>query len=350
MATQTSTSGNDTYTAPKKSTKKLITIDGLGGVDTLSFDNSDAPSISKFSMLMSGTQVIVSVISGASYWNYKLDNFEVVEFKDGTVYLGSSLGDSFTGDSSTNCYLVNHASDSISEAAGGGTDSVCLAISEANYSYTLPTNVEIASIISTVALNVDGKTSNNTLTGNSYANTLDGLSGTDTLVGGAGNDILSGGSGADKMTGGTGSDTFKFSAGDSGQIVTSYDTIADYKKGAVGTGDKIDFTSNLAIGGSALVATTSQAKIDQKTAIATFAKGSGTTLADALSDIDARLTASTDAEGEFAFFKVNNKGNYLMFISDGVSGVGSNDVVVELTGVTTIKGLNLTSGDLTITS
>ena len=39
-----------------------------------------------------------------------------------------------------------------------------------------------------------------------------------------------------------------------------------------------------------------------------------------------------------------------MFISDGVSGVGANDVVVELVGVTTIKGLNLTGGDLTITS
>jgi Ca2+-binding RTX toxin-like protein len=348
MATNASTSDNDTYLAPKKSTAK--TIDGLGGVDTLSFYSSDAPSISKFSLTVSGTQVIVSVISGASYWIYKLDNFEVVKFKDGTAYLGSSSADSFSGDTGTNYYLVNHSGDTISEASGGGTDRVLLAITESDYSYTLPTNVEIASIISNIALSIEGNASANTLTGNSSANTLNGLSGADALLGGAGNDILSGGTDADKMTGGTGSDTYKFSAGDSGQSLTTYDKIADYAKGAVGTGDKIDFTSNLAIGGSALVATSSQAKIDQTTAIATFAKGSGTTLADALSDIDARFTASTDAAGEFAFFKVNNKGNYLMFISDGVSGVGANDVVVELVGVTTIKGLNLTGGDLTITS
>ena len=348
MATNASTSADDTYWAPEKSTTRII--DGLAGIDTLSFDNKNAPSISKFSMAVSRTQVTVSVISGASNWLYKLDNFEVVKFKDGTVYLGSSSADSFAGATDTNYYLVNHSGDTISEASGGGTDSVYVAIATANYSYTLPANVETATIISSVALNIQGNTSANTLTGNSYANTLTGLSGADTLLGGAGNDILSGGTDADKMTGGTGSDTYKFSAGDSGQSLTTYDAIKDYAKGAVGTGDKIDFTSSLAIGGSDLVATASQAKIDQTTAIATFASGSGTTLADALSDIDARFTASTDAAGEFAFFKVNNKGNYLMFISDGVSGVGANDVVVELVGVTTIKGLNLTGGDLTITS
>jgi Ca2+-binding RTX toxin-like protein len=349
MATQTPTSGNDTYQAPRKST--VQTIDGLGGVDTLQFvGDPHYPLISKFSLTVSGTQVTVSVISGASYWLYTLDNFEVVKFRDGTVYLGSSAADSFSGDSGTNFYLVNNSSDTIVEASSGGTDGVYVAISTANDSYTLPTNVENASIISSVALNVQGNASGNTLTGNAYANTLNGLAGADTLVGGAGNDILSGGSDADKMTGGTGSDTFKFSAGDSGQTLTTYDTIADYAKGAVGTGDKIDFTSSLTIGGSALVATSSEAKIDQKTAIATFASGSGTSLTDALSDISARLTASTDTAGEFALFKVSNKGNYFLFISDGVSGVGANDVVVELTGVTTIKGLTLTSGDLTITS
>lgn len=346
MATTYGTSINNTFSAPQKST--VMTIDGLGGVDTLSFDSSDAPSISKFSLAMSGTQVIVSVISGASYWLYTLNNVEVVKFKDGTVYLGSSGADTFTGDTTTNFYLVDNTGDTISEASGGGTDSVYVAIADSGYSYTLPTNVENAAAVSSVALSLQGNVSSNTLTGNDYANTLLGLSGADTLVGNGGSDILTGGSDADKMTGGSGSDTFQFSAGDSGQS-TSYDSILDLAKGAVGTGDKIDFASTMSIGGSASVASSSQAMIDQKTAIATFAKGSGTTLADALADIGARFSASTDTAGEFTFFKVNNKGNYFIFISDGVSGVGSNDVVVELVGVTSVKSVNLTNGDLTIT-
>jgi Ca2+-binding RTX toxin-like protein len=346
MTTQYGTTGNDTYWAPQGST--VLTIDGLGGVDTLRFDSGDAPSISKFSLAVSGAHVIVSVISGASYWLYTLDNFEVVKFKDGTVYLGSSQADSFTGDTSTNFYLVNNTGDTISEASGGGTDGVYVAITDSGYSYTLPTNVENATVISSVALNLQGNVSSNTLTGNDYANTLIGLSGADTLIGNGGNDILTGGADADKMTGGSGSDTFKFSTGDSGQT-SSYDSILDFSKGAVGTGDKIDFASTLSIGGSDSVATSSQAKIDQKTAIATFASGSGTTLADALSDIGSRFSSATDTAGEFAFFKVNSKGNYFMFISDGVSGIGSNDVVIELVGVTAVKSVNLTNGDLTIT-
>jgi len=38
-----------------------------------------------------------------------------------------------------------------------------------------------------------------------------------------------------------------------------------------------------------------------------------------------------------------------MFMSDGVAGVGPNDVVVQLANVTSITGINLTGGNLTIT-
>ncbi len=348
MASLSLTSGNDTRKASEKSA--IVTIDGLGGIDTLSFNSGDAPSISKFSLAMTGNSVLVSGTTGATSWFYTLKNFEIVKFKDGTVYLGSTNADSFEGKSGNTYYLINNTNDTISEASGGGTDGVFVAISEANASFKLPTNVEVATITSTVALNVIGNNSNNKLTGNFYANSLSGLSGADNLIGGGGNDTLNGGSGADKVTGGTGSDTFKFSAGDSGQSSSSDDAIADYAKGIVGVGDKIDFSSSLVIGGSSAGATDEQAKIDNKTAVATFAAGSGTSLSDALSDISSRFDASTDLAGEFAFFKVNNQGNYFMFISDGMSGVSAKDVVVELVGVKTINGVSLIGGDLTITS
>ena len=183
-----------------------------------------------------------------------------------------------------------------------------------------------------------------TLTGSGLADSLTGGAGNDTLVGGAGNDTLVGGAGADSLTGGAGRDIFAFSAGG------GVDIISDYAKGAVGTGDLIDFSVNLTRGGSASGAIDSQASINQTTGIATFASGSGTTLSDALGDIAARFTAATDASGEFAFFRITPSGNYYLFISDGAAGVTSNDVVVQLTGVTSITGINLTNGNLTITA
>jgi len=39
-----------------------------------------------------------------------------------------------------------------------------------------------------------------------------------------------------------------------------------------------------------------------------------------------------------------------MFISNGTAGVQATDVVVQLVGITTINGIDLTNGDLTILS
>ena len=115
-----------------------------------------------------------------------------------------------------------------------------------------------------------------------------------------------GGKGQDNLTGGAGRDTFTFAAGDDGITAATLDKILDYAKGAVGTGDLIDYSTNLTKGGNANIATASQASINQSTGIATFANGSGTTLADALNDITARFTAAADTAGEFACFKINN--------------------------------------------
>jgi Ca2+-binding RTX toxin-like protein len=196
-----------------------------------------------------------------------------------------------------------------------------------------------------VVTNIGGGTA---LTGSSSSDGLTGGVGKDTLVGSAGNDTLMGGKGADSLTGGSGTDTFVFTTGDSGQTA-SFDIIRDYFKGAVGTGDLIDFSANLTIGGSAATATANQAAINQDTGIATFAAGSGKKLGDALLDIATRFTAATNTSGEFSFFKVNNTGDYYLYISDGVAGVTANDDVIQLVGVSSISGIDFTSGNLTIT-
>jgi len=65
---------------------------------------------------------------------------------------------------------------------------VQVAIATADGTYTLPSNVENATLTSTVAYNLTGNSGINTLTGNAANNILDGGGGVDTLVGGVGND------------------------------------------------------------------------------------------------------------------------------------------------------------------
>jgi hypothetical protein len=214
---------------------------------------------------------------------------------------------------------------------------------------------------------LSGGDGNDTLAGDADNDTLNGDAGNDILTGGAGNDSLNGGIGNDILTGGTGTDTlnggldfdkFVFAAGDTPRpggpppVFTDAgeDTIGDYLKGAVGTGDLIDYSAALTVGGSANSATATEASIDQITGIATFFSGSGTTFADALADIATRFTVATNTAGEFAFFQVGGTGNFHLFISDGTAGVSANDVIVELAGVTTIGSIDVGLGDLTILS
>lgn len=177
---------------------------------------------------------------------------------------------------------------------------------------------------------------------------LSGGAGDDHLQGGRGADQLDGGTGSDHLSGGSGRDTFVFAAGDSPWRSQGPETILDFAKGAVGIGDLIDFSVALTPGGSAAEATVSQASINPDTGIAQFAAGSGTTLEDALRDIAGRFSAGGDAAGEFAFFRTRHASSYSLFISDGVAGVGSGDVVVTLMGVTSVQAIDLTKGNLAI--
>jgi Ca2+-binding RTX toxin-like protein len=204
---------------------------------------------------------------------------------------------------------------------------------------------------------------NDKVTGSFRADFIIGGAGNDTLLGGLGKDTLVGGAGADKLAGGAGSDIFQFSlTGDSGDIswtglggnapIALFDQILDFAKGQVGKGDVISLGADqvLQVGGSDYAATSTEASINQSTGVTTFAAGSGKTLSDAVIDIATRMNIPGDEAGDFAFFKVNNKGSYYAFISDGSEGVTEHDVVVQLAGVTNINQIDLTDGHLAIIS
>jgi len=115
---------------------------------------------------------------------------------------GGDGDDTMTGGTGADTYIVDSAGDTVTEASGGGNDTV-----KASITYTLGANVENL-VLLTGAADGTGTASANTITGNADANVLSGLGGNDTLIGEAGNDTLDGGTGNDAMTGGDGDDLY----------------------------------------------------------------------------------------------------------------------------------------------
>ena len=124
---------------------------------------------------------------------------------------GRSGNDAMIGGSGNDVYYVDSSSDTVTELAGEGTDTVRVSVD-----YSLGANVEngiIQSGLGGVTLSGNGLA--NQLFGNSSANDLYGLGGNDALNAGAGDDYLDGGLGDDVMSGGAGNDQYLVSqAGD----------------------------------------------------------------------------------------------------------------------------------------
>src|SRR5688572_20226163 len=104
------------------------------------------------------------------------------------VIKGGSAIDTLTGSLGNDTYYVNSAKDVIVEQAVLGSGNDTIVTSAFSVDLNKYVNVENATLLGTVALNLAGTSVNNKLTGNNGANILDGKSGADTLVGGKGND------------------------------------------------------------------------------------------------------------------------------------------------------------------
>ncbi len=107
---------------------------------------------------------------------------------------GGTGVDMMIGGAGNDFYLVDVATDVVTELADEGTDTVQSAVT-----WTLGNAFENLTLTGSIAINGTGNALDNVLTGN-YGNNV--------LTSGAGNDTLSGGGSADTMVGGLGNDTY----------------------------------------------------------------------------------------------------------------------------------------------
>ncbi len=185
--------GNDTYTVDNAG--DVITELSGGGTDSVFSNRTYTLSTYLENLTLTGTAAING--TGNAFNNVIIGNSGANTLNGGSgndTLDGGTGADSLIGGSGNDTFVLDNTGDKISEASGGGTDTV-----QVNRSYTLGANLENLTL--TGSSNING-------TGNSGNNLIIGNSGTNTLNGGSGNDTLNGGSGADSLVGGAGNDTY----------------------------------------------------------------------------------------------------------------------------------------------
>lgn len=171
---------------------------------------------------------------------------------------------------------------------------------------------------------------------------LSGFAGADTISGSLDADTITGGKDLDVMTGGGSNDTFSFAAGDTGIPTSStYDVVTDF---STGNTDFVSYTG-VSIGTQVGAAGPGVATIGALTGIATF-NAADTTLDQHIAAVEAALHTGAGAPTAGAAVIWQEGLNSYLFISDGVAGVGANDVLMQLTSVTAGA---LTDGGNTLT-
>jgi Ca2+-binding RTX toxin-like protein len=200
--------------------------------------------------------------------------------------------DTLIGGLGNDIYIVDSTTDTITELASGGTDTIQ---SSVTYSIAALANVENLTLTGTAAINGTGNAANNVITGNT------------------GNNILTGGLGKDTLTGGLGVDRFDYrtladSVFSSFDVITGFDATTGNDLFLVST-DRIDFFD------AGVVETLDESGIANSLNTDVFA-----------ADYAVKFTF-----GSRTFVAIN----------DATAGFGATtDAIIEVTGFTGTLGLN----------
>ncbi|MEY4254862.1 MAG: bifunctional hemolysin/adenylate cyclase precursor [Pseudomonadota bacterium] len=190
-------------------------LDGAAGSDTLTGGTGDdtyvvdATGDKVTELANEGTDTVRSSITyvlGANLENLTLTGTAAINATGNTVNNslignsganildGGTGSDTMAGGLGDDTYVIDVATDLVTELANEGTDTV-----KAAFTYSLLANFENLTLTGKAAINGTGNELNNVLTGNAAANVL---------TGGLGNDTLDGGKGIDSLLGGLGDDTY----------------------------------------------------------------------------------------------------------------------------------------------
>ncbi len=172
-------------------------LNGLAGVDTLSFDSATTG----FTVDLQGQLATSGVIA------YVIKNFENLT--------GSSFDDVMTGDLGNNAFNGGNGSDTVSylnvkAGEGGVVADLSIVGAQNTLASGFDTFVSIKTVMQSSIENLTGSVNDDVLSGNAARNILDGNAGDDTLNGSGGDDTLIGGLGDDSIEGGSGNDTAFF--------------------------------------------------------------------------------------------------------------------------------------------
>jgi Ca2+-binding RTX toxin-like protein len=169
--------GDDIYQVD--STTDIITENANEGTDTIqsSVTFSLASLVNVENLTLTGSNAINGVGNAS---NNILTGNTANNLLDG----GTGI-DTLIGGAGDDTYVVDNATDVITENANEGTDTIQ---SSVTFSLASLVNVENLTLTGSNAINGAGNASNNILTGNTANNILDGGTGIDTLIGGTGDD------------------------------------------------------------------------------------------------------------------------------------------------------------------
>jgi Ca2+-binding RTX toxin-like protein len=170
--------GNDTYVIYTANSDTVSELAGQGTADTIQADGSYTLTTANVENL--------SFAAAAAAVNGKgnsLNNFITGSSKNDTLD-GDSGTDTLFGGLDNDTYIVDSTTDTISENANAGTDTISSSVN-----YTLAAgNIENLTLTDQ-AITAIGNQLANSITGNDQGNVLNGNSGIDTLSGGLGDDI-----------------------------------------------------------------------------------------------------------------------------------------------------------------
>ncbi len=196
-------SGDDSYSVDNVS--DVVTEDANAGTDLVSSSVSYLLPINVENLTLTGTAALNGTGNGQA--NVMVGNAANNQLN------GGSAADTLIGGRGNDSYIIDNASDRVTERLNEGIDIVSSSVT-----YTLSANVENLTLTGTTAINANGNGLANNLKGNTAANRL---------IGGGGNDTLDGGTGKNILTGGTGKDIFKLTTTGHIDSITDFVVIDD---------------------------------------------------------------------------------------------------------------------------